>query len=55
MTYVRIRAALREARLQLIAYRRNLMETGGDTAALQKCNRAMDRINVARAEVDNER
>lgn len=52
LTYVRIRAALKEARLQLIAYRRNLMESGGDTGSLQKCNRAIDRIALAGAVVD---
>jgi hypothetical protein len=52
LTYVRIRAALKEARLQLIAYRRNLMESGGDTASLQKCNRAIDRIDLAGTVVD---
>jgi hypothetical protein len=51
MTYVRLRAALKQARQQLMVYRRDLVEREAGISPLQNCDRALERINVARAEI----
>jgi Ribbon-helix-helix domain len=51
MTYVRLRAALKEARKQLAAYRRDLAARKAGIVPLQACDRAIDRVEVARQEI----
>ena len=50
-TYVRLRAALKEARQQLMAYRRDLVQRKAGIVPLRNCDRAIDRIDVARAAI----
>ena len=50
-TYIRLRAALKEARQQLAAYRRDIVGRNAGIVPLQACDRAIDRIDVARKEI----
>jgi hypothetical protein len=51
LTYVRLRAALKAARQQLSLYRRELSQRGVGIVPLQECDRALDRIDLARASI----
>jgi hypothetical protein len=50
-TYVAVRAALRAARQQLTVYRRDIVARKAGIVPLQNCDRAIDRIDEARAQV----
>jgi Ribbon-helix-helix domain len=55
-TYMRMRAALKEGRQQLLAYRRDIVARDsiagkGAVVPLQNCDRAIARIDEARAEI----
>lgn len=49
--YVRLRAALKAARQQLMVYRRDIVERKAGVVPLQNCMRAVDRIDEARADI----
>ncbi len=53
-THVRLRAALKEARQQLLLYRRELTQKKIGVTPLQNCDRAIDRIDLARAAIGDE-
>lgn len=50
-TYVRLRAALKEARRALMMYRRDIVGRNAGITPLQQCDRAIERIDVARGEI----
>jgi hypothetical protein len=54
LTYVRLRGALDAARQQLSAYRRDLVQRPMGVVPLQNCDRAIDRIDLARASIGDE-
>ena len=53
-TYMRLRAGLEAARQQLSAYRRDLVQRKAGVVPLQNCDRAIDRIDLARAAIGDE-
>jgi len=53
-TYVRLRAALKAARQQLSAYRRDLVQRKAGVTPLQQCDHAIDRVDLARASIGDE-
>jgi hypothetical protein len=50
-TYLKLRAALKAARLQLAAYRREIVQRKLGVVPLQNCDRAIDRIDEANAAI----
>jgi hypothetical protein len=50
-TYARLRAALKEARKVLMTYRRDIVQRKLGATPLQNCDRAIERIDVARGEI----
>jgi hypothetical protein len=50
-TYLKLRAALKAARSQLAAYRREIVQRKLGTVPLQNCDRAIDRIDEANASI----
>jgi hypothetical protein len=50
-TYVRLRAALKESRRQLLAYRRDLAGRKAGITPLQQCDHAIARLDEARAAI----
>jgi dsDNA-specific endonuclease/ATPase MutS2 len=51
MTYVRLRAALKHGRQQLMVYRRELIKREAGAELLLNCGHAIDRIDMARGEI----
>jgi hypothetical protein len=54
LTYVRLRNALEMARQQLSAYRRDLSQRKAGVIPIQNCDRAIDRVDLARASIGDE-
>jgi len=52
LTYVRLCAALRAARQQLSAYSRDIVQRNAGVVPLQNCDQGIDRVDVARTEID---
>jgi predicted transcriptional regulator len=50
-TYMLMRTALKDARKQLMLYRRDLAKRKAGLVPLQNCMRAVDRIDEAQAEI----
>jgi len=51
LTYIRLRAALKAARQQLAVYRRDIVQRRAGLVPLQNCDRAIARIDEARADI----
>ncbi len=54
LTYVRLRAALKASRQQLFLYRRELSQRRTGVTPLQDCDRAIDRVDLARASIGDD-